>query len=186
MNKKKVTLYLLIMSFSVSTGISYAADEAQVINGGTVHFTGEMINSACTVSTSSANKTVDLGQYRTGSFTAKDQTSSNVRFNIELTNCDISTLKTASIAFTGIADATNNNLLSVNSGGNGTAASGVGIEILDSTMHTIPPNGTVHSVARTLSQNNTTIPLIVRYKSTANEVTVGAANADATFVLKYE
>ena len=38
--------------------------DAVSVNGGTVHFKGELVNAACAVSTASSNQTVELGQYR--------------------------------------------------------------------------------------------------------------------------
>ena len=50
------TATLSALTLSVS---AFAADPVTV-NGGTVHFTGEIVNAACAVSTESSNQTVDL------------------------------------------------------------------------------------------------------------------------------
>lgn len=162
------------------------ADDPVTVNGGTVHFQGELVNAACAVSTQSDGQIVKLGQYRTAAFAAVGDTSSQTPFNIVLTDCDSSVAATASVAFTGQTDLVNPSLLAVNSGGNATTATGVGIEILDRTSRTLAPNGSTFSAAQTLNDGENTIPFTARYKATAATATAGAANADATFVMKYE
>ncbi|ERK09501.1 Fimbriae-like adhesin SfmA [Pantoea sp. AS-PWVM4] len=92
----------LVAAVALMSGVAHA--DAVSVNGGTVHFEGQLVNAACAVSTQSDNQTVRLGQYRT-----------------------------AAVAFAGQTDATDPTLLAVNSGDNGTMARGVGIEILDVT-----------------------------------------------------
>ncbi|EIC85997.1 type 1 fimbrial major subunit FimA [Serratia sp. M24T3] len=157
------------------------------VNGGTVHFTGQFVNAACAVSTDTADQTINLGQYRTASITAAGQTTTNIPFNIKLVNCDTTVATAASIAFTGTPDEDNSTLFAVNAGGtNSTAASGVGIQLLDSASNDLPPDGTTYSVAKTLTDGDNTIPFTARYKSTAATVTAGQADADATFVIQYQ
>ena len=156
------------------------------VNGGNVHFTGELVNAACAVSTDSANQTVPLGQYRTASFTATGDTSAKIPFSIVLNDCDPTVAATAAVAFTGQTDADDNTLLAVASGGNTDTATGVGIEILDSKSATLTPNGSVYSAAQTLVQGTNTLRFSARYKATADTTAPGQANADATFVMKYE
>lgn len=156
------------------------------VNGGNIHFEGELVNAACSVSTESADQTVQLGQYRTASFTAVGQTTTQIPFTIVLHDCDTAVAKTASVAFTGQTDATDPTLLAINSSDNATTATGVGIEILDRTSASLTPNGTTFSAAQTLIDGTNTLPFTAAYKSTAASTTAGQANADATFVMKYE
>ncbi len=53
----------LAAALFAATG-SYAA----VVDGGTIHFEGELVNAACSVNTDSADQVVTLGQYRTDIF----------------------------------------------------------------------------------------------------------------------
>ncbi len=175
----------LIATVALVSSAANAADPVTV-NGGTVHFQGELVNAACAVSTQSDGQIVKLGQYRTAAFTKVGDTSSQIPFNIVLTDCDSTVAATASVAFTGQTDATDPTLLAVNSSGNATTAKGVGIEILDRTSKTLSPNGSTFSTAQTLNDGENTIPFTARYKATAATATAGAANADATFVMKYE
>jgi len=173
---------------SVAAGIALmgGAAHANPVNGGSVHFTGELVNAACAVSTQSSDQIVNLGQYRTASFTKAGDTSAQTPFTIVLNDCDSEVAATASVAFTGQTDATDPTLLAVNSGDNSTTASGVGIQILDGSSKVLTPDGATFSTARNLIDGTNTLPFSARYKATSATTTAGQANADATFVMKYE
>ena len=72
------------------------------------------------------------------------------------------------------------------SGDNGTTAGGVGIEILDNTSSPLKPDGATFSTAQALVEGSNTLRFTARYKATAADTTPGQANADATFIMKYE
>lgn len=59
----------LAAALFAATG-SYAA----VVDGGTIHFEGELVNAACSVNTDSADQVVTLGQYRIDIFNAVGNT----------------------------------------------------------------------------------------------------------------
>lgn len=174
----------VVASLALVAGAANAA--AVTVNGGTVHFKGELVNAACAVNTESSDQIVNLGQYRTATFTQVGDTSTQVPFTIVLNDCDPAVAKTAAVAFTGQTDATDNTLLAVSSGTNDTAAKGVGIEILDNASSTLTPNGSAFSAAQDLIQGTNTLRFSARYKATAATAEPGQANADATFVMKYE
>ncbi|KFB98089.1 SfmA family fimbriae-like adhesin [Trabulsiella guamensis ATCC 49490] len=183
MKLKTLAAALVAMSGLATTAANAAVTS---VNGGTVHFEGELVNAACAVSTTSSNQTVELGQYRTASFTQTGDTSARIPFSIVLNDCDPTVAATAAVAFNGPVDADDNTLLAVTSGDNSTTAEGVGIEILDNTSSVLTPNGAVFSVAQNLIQGTNTLHFSARYKSTTDTTTPGQANADATFVMKYE
>lgn len=173
----------LLTTLVLSCGIAHA--DTVSVNGGTVHFKGELVNAACAVSTTSDNQIVELGQYRTAKFTKVGDTSTAIPFSIVLNDCDSDVAETASVSFSGQSAESNPGLLAINAG-NATAAGGVGIEILDRTSTPLPPNGTTFSGAQTLNNGVNVLPFSARYKATAATVTAGQANADATFIMKYE
>lgn len=178
----------VIASLALVAGAAHAEDTTTPVsvNGGTVHFKGELVNAACSVNTESSEQTVNLGQYRTAKFTKIGDTTSNIPFNIVLNDCDPLVAKTAAVAFTGQLDATDKTLLAVTSGSNDNTAKGVGIEILDSKSTTLTPDGATFSAAQNLIEGTNTLSFTARYKSTAATTAPGQANADATFVMKYE
>ena len=67
----------LAAALFAATG-SYAA----VVDGGTIHFEGELVNAACSVNTDSADQVVTLGQYRIDIFNAVGNTSALIPFTI--------------------------------------------------------------------------------------------------------
>lgn len=103
-------------------------------------------------------------------------------------DCDTTVSTKASVAFSGVADAVDPTVLAISNIGDGAsgAASGVGIEIADSQGVVIVPNSGAFSTAKTLKDGDNILPLTARYKSTAKDVTPGAADADATFTMQYE
>lgn len=183
--KRKLMTSSVIASLMLVAGAAVAADPVSV-SGGTVHFEGELVNAACAVSTQSSDQVVTLGQYRTASFTAVGDTTAQIPFSIVLNDCDPKVAATAAVAFPGQSDITNNNLLAVTSADNGTTASGVGIEILDNTSTALKPDGATFSTAQALVEGTNTLRFSARYKATATSATPGQANADATFIMKYE
>ena len=183
--KRKLMTSSVVASLMLVAGAAVAADPVSV-SGGTVHFEGELVNAACAVSTQSSDQVVTLGQYRTASFTAVGDTTAQIPFSIVLNDCDPKVAATAAVAFSGQSDITNNNLLAVTSADNGTTASGVGIEILDNTSTALKPDGATFSTAQALVEGTNTLRFSARYKATATSATPGQANADATFIMKYE
>ena len=179
--KRKLMTSSVIASLMLVAGAAVAADPVSV-SGGTVHFEGELVNAACAVSTQSSDQVVTLGQYRT----ASGDTTAQIPFSIVLNDCDPKVAATAAVAFSGQSDITNNNLLAVTSADNGTTASGVGIEILDNTSTALKPDGATFSTAQALVEGTNTLRFSARYKATATSATPGQANADATFIMKYE
>lgn len=165
---------------------SFAQAATTTVNGGTVHFVGELVNAACSVATESQDQTVQLGQYRTEILKIAGDVSTKIPFNINLVNCDTKIAKTAKVSFHGPQDADNLQLLAVSAtGGNQIQATKVGIEILDDTDKTLPPDNSSLSSAYTLIDNNNSLKFFARYKATGKS-TAGQANADATFRMIYE
>ncbi len=179
----------LVAGIALLSGSAYAEEPAVTpvtVNGGTVHFKGELVNAACAVSTQSDGQIVRLGQYRTAAFTKAGDTSAQIPFTIVLNDCDSTVAATAAAAFAGQTDATDPTLLAVSSGDNSTTATGVGIQILDRTSKVLAPDGATFSTAQNLNDGVNTLAFTARYKATAATATAGQANADATFVMKYE
>lgn len=173
-----------LLAFAVAS-LAAATAHAEVVDGGTVHFNGELVNAACAVSVESADQTVNLGQYRTATFQQVGAYSARIPFTIELTDCDTTVSQNASAAFYGQMDQTDPTLLAVASATNATTATGVGIEIRDSADQVLTPDGTNFSTPQQLIDGNNTLAFSASYKSTAATTTAGQANADATFVMQY-
>ncbi|RSB24855.1 type 1 fimbrial major subunit FimA [Enterobacter cloacae] len=160
---------------------------AAIVTGGTVHFTGQIVNAACAVSADSVEQTVKMGQFRTANFTAVGTRSNAVPFTIKLEDCDSSVSTTAATSFSGNLDAVDPTVLTISNvaGGAAGTASGVGIEISDHTGKVLKPDGSVFSTAQNLVDGHNVLNFTARYKSTEANVTPGEADADATFNMQY-
>lgn len=178
------TLALVITSALALTSAAVSA-ATTTVNGGTVHFKGELVNAACAVDAGSVDQTVQLGQYRTSKLAKAGDVSQNVGFNIKLNDCDTSVATSAKVAFTGVAaNAANPTVLSVASSAAG-GATNVGIQILDSKSVALGLDGATFSTAVTLKDGTNTLPFQARYYA-LGATTAGVANADATFAVQYE
>ncbi|WP_447863877.1 type 1 fimbrial major subunit FimA [Kluyvera sichuanensis] len=183
MGINKVAL-VIISALSMASTAALAADTTTV-NGGTVHFKGEVVNAACAVDAGSIDQTVQMGQVRSAKLATAGSTSSAVGFNIQLNDCDTSVSTKASVAFSGTAiDTTNTTVLALQGSASG-GASNVGIQILDNKGKPLALDGATFSSATTLNDGTNVIPFQARYYATG-VATAGAANADATFKVQYE
>ncbi|TCM65169.1 major type 1 subunit fimbrin (pilin) [Acinetobacter calcoaceticus] len=186
MNIKLLTASL-ITAATFST-VAFAADTPKdpvTVNGGTIKFTGEIVNAACAVNTQSANQTVDLGQHRTAALAIKGDKTPVVPFKIALEDCDPTVSATASVAFYGKATA-DGALLEVSSAGsNSPAAENVGIQITDFSNKVLGFTGTDFSTAKTLNAGKNELGFTAQYVATGT-ATPGRADAEATFVVKYQ
>lgn len=109
---------------SVSSFLSSTAALAATttVNGGTVHFKGEVVNAACAVDAGSLDQTVMLGQVRSAKLATAGSTSSSVGFNIQLDDCDTTVSTKASVAFSGTAvNSTNTTVLALQNSAAGSA-----------------------------------------------------------------
>ena len=177
------TLAIVVLS-ALSLSSAAALADTTTVNGGTVHFKGEVVNAACAVDAGSVDQTVQLGQVRTASLKQAGATSSAVGFNI-LNDCDTTVATKAAVAFLGTAiDATRTNVLALQSSAAGSATN-VGVQILDRTGAALALDGATFSAQTTLNNGTNTIPFQARYYA-IGEATPGAANADATFKVQYQ
>ena len=178
------TLAIVVLS-ALSLSSAAALADTTTVNGGTVHFKGEVVNAACAVDAGSVDQTVQLGQVRTASLKQAGATSSAVGFNIQLNDCDTTVATKAAVAFLGTAiDATRTDVLALQSSAAGSATN-VGVQILDRTGNALTLDGATFSAQTTLNNGTNTIPFQARYYATG-AATPGAANADATFKVQYQ
>lgn len=177
------TLAMIVVS-ALSLSSTAALADTTTVNGGTVHFKGEVVNAACAVDAGSIDQTVQLGRAfrETGH---GGSTSSAVGFNIQLDDCDTTVATKASVAFAGTAiDSSNTTVLALQNSAAGSATN-VGVQILDNTGTPLALDGATFSAATTLNDGPNIIPFRARYYATG-AATAGIANADATFKVQYE
>lgn len=177
--KIKTLAIVVLSALSLSSTAALADTTPTTVNGGTVHFKGEVVNAACAVDAGPVDQTVQLGQVRTATLKQVGATSSAVGFNIQLNDCD------TTVAFLGTAiDSTHPKVLALQSSAAGSATN-VGVQILDRTGNELTLDGATFSAETTLNNGTNTIPFQARYFATG-AATPGAANADATFKVQYQ
>ncbi|MEG5551153.1 fimbrial protein [Enterobacter wuhouensis] len=172
---KKITLSALFLAMGAVTATGYAAD-------GTINFTGSVIDETCTVDSGSQNLNVDLGKVSKSSLTgAAGKKAASSSFTLSLSKCP-ETVTTAKVKFDGTSDSVNQSLLALNTDTG--AASGVGIEIADSTGNPIALHSASPDIK--LAGGSNTMNFIARYVSTGTTVTAGAANGTSQFTINYK
>lgn len=167
--------------FFVASAMTASVANAASVSGGTIKFTGTVVNAACAVSAESSELVVNMGQVRSAAFTAVGTESSRTPFNIKLTDCDTTVSKNASVTFTGVANTTTP---AFEAGIGAGKSIGMGLKIYDATGKGIIPN-TGNSIAHTLIPGSNTIPFNVSYISLIQKVSAGDASANIDFVMNY-
>ncbi|WP_425279685.1 fimbrial protein, partial [Enterobacter hormaechei] len=153
--------------------------QAHAGNGnGTVHFTGEIIDSACEVSTLTRNQTVDLGKVNKSTFSGVGSTASVQAFQIDLENCP-DTYKKATARFDGTEDG--DGYLKLNAGG----ATGVAVAIYNRADNSLLKLYNQSASVDIGADGKATLPFMARYIATSATVTSGVANADSEFTITY-
>ncbi|MDV7021138.1 fimbrial protein [Atlantibacter subterranea] len=147
---------------------------------GTVNFTGEILDAACTVDIGTNNTmSVDLGKVVKTTFAATGDTASTTKFTIKLKDCPAA-VTSAKVKFEGTPDATDSTLLGVTG-----TATGVAIQLMtaDKTalgLHQV--NNYSYPLTATVVNN---LDFYAAYKSTAATVSAGTANAVSNFTVNY-
>lgn len=162
-------------------GMSFTASAAD----GTINFTGSILDSACTVNTTSASQTVNLGMVNRTAFAAAGDVAAATRFDIVLENCP-DTVTSASVTFDGVAHTENGNILALASG---QTAQGVGVALFEADGVTAIPLST-KSASMTLDNateaNSNVMTFIAKYQATQESVVAGTANATSDFTIIYQ
>ncbi|HCR2161506.1 TPA: type 1 fimbrial major subunit FimA [Enterobacter asburiae] len=160
----------------------FFAGAANATYGGRINFEGEVVSGACAVDANSVNQTIQLGQVRTGAFSAAGQVSGKVPFSIQLNDCDTTVANAATVTFVGAQDPNFGQALAVNGGAG--SATGIGIYITDAAGSIVPPDG-YEPFPVNLVDGKNVLPFHAQYVSTDATVTAGTANATATFRVIY-
>ncbi|WP_312817163.1 fimbrial protein [Atlantibacter subterraneus] len=147
--------------------------------GGTVEFTGEIVDSSCNITPATKNQTIDLGKWSKSYFTAAGTETTKTPFSISVDSCPNS-VKRVAVLFDGQKDATDPTLLAVTGGG----ASGVGIKIYDGVSNNAVSMGTISASVPVVS-DSATVSFFADYTSTAATVTTGTANGVTNFLMVY-
>ena len=102
----KKHLLAMVMTAMAAGGMTCAANaDTSTVSGGTVNFTGQVVNAACSVSADSIDQTVTLSQVRTSKLTAAGMVANQKEdFSIKLEDCDTTVSQNAAVIFNGQQD----------------------------------------------------------------------------------
>ncbi|HFZ0985470.1 TPA: fimbrial protein BcfA [Klebsiella aerogenes] len=178
----KKHLLVMVMTAMTAGGMTCAANaDTSTVSGGTVNFTGQVVNAACSVSADSIDQTVTLSQVRTSKLTAAGMVANQKEdFSIKLEDCDTTVSQNAAVIFNGQQDSSLAGSLA-NTAGAGSATN-VALQLYG-------PDGQVLNIgdtsgAITLINGENTVPLSVDYVATG-AATAGNVAATATFSMVY-
>ncbi|EPU1317515.1 type 1 fimbrial major subunit FimA [Escherichia coli] len=165
MKLKHVGIIVVSVLAMSSAAVSAAEGDESVtttVNGGVIHFKGEVVNAACAIDSESMNQTVELGQVRSSRLAKAGDLSSAVGFNIKLNDCDTNVSSNAAVAFLGTTVTSNDDTLALQSSAAGSAQN-VGIQILDRTGEVLVLDGATFSAKTDLIDGTNILPFQARY-----------------------
>ncbi|AOM39516.1 fimbrial protein [Xenorhabdus hominickii] len=180
-----VSSFIAAILISVSN-ISYAALPATT---GTVKFKGDIVESTCSVNSSSLN-IVDMGTYLKSDIQKNKGvvvSASKKDFDITLTKCPVTSVPVMmDIVFSGNIDSHHEELLALDSSGE-TSATGIGIGIYNRTSGTlINWSSSPHLTDIKIDKTEIKIPLQVAYISNGEPIQAGKADSTLNFTINYK
>ncbi|BCP70664.1 fimbrial protein [Enterobacter asburiae] len=187
--KKNIIAGLALATLSMN---GFAAE----MNAGTIHFTGEIIESSCTIQgADGTDSTIPLGTYPTSLFNTVGKETALTEFSITLANCPLTSagLPAVQLTFNGPTTLTKTKTLldvsKITTTGE-TAATGIGIAVSpagkDDKLITMDgAEGQIYIELATKSEDTIKADFNARYKSFADAVTAGPADADMTVNILY-
>ena len=151
--------------------LALAGNWEVMLPGGNMRFQGIVIAESCRVEAGDQQMTVKMGQISSNRFHSAGEDTNPVPFDIHLQECSTAVSQRVGVAFHGVADGKNPDVLSV--------------ALFDKTGSQIPLNAPAGAWAQ-LHTGPTTLHFVAKYRSTGSQVTGGAANAQAWFSLTYQ
>lgn len=187
--KKNIIAGFVLATLSMN---GFAAE----MNAGTIHFTGEIIESSCTIQgDDGTDSTIPLGTYPSSLFTTVGTETALMPFSITLANCPLTSagLPAVQLTFNGPTTLTKTKTLldvsKITTTGE-TAATGIGIAVSpagkDDQLVTMDgAEGQIYIELASKSEDTIKADFNARYRSFADAVTAGPADADMTVNILY-
>ncbi len=179
------------IALTLSTS-AFAATEAGTHDkgtpiGGTVHFTGFITDTTCSVNGADGkafDTSLAMGTYLSSDFEAIDDTTEAVPLNLELTNCP-PTVKGVTLLVTSAQGAADDDY-AIAAEGTADAAQGVAIRLHDDQDNVIAYGE--ESKEYSITEGQGSVDITAQYVATMepDAITAGQANMDATFQFNYK
>ena len=178
---------------SLASAVAVIAFSSAMVQAsdGTINFTGEIIDNSCNIFVNGGGSNtgnVDMGKVLRTSFhgtgSTVDGKASSTGFTIEMNKCP-DTVKSVTFKFDGENVNGDDKILALTSG-EGTAT-GVGIQLYDKNRNIIQLTkaSEPYTIADTGPNSTNSLAFYAKYIQTQDKVTVGPANAVATFTVNY-
>lgn len=150
-----------------------------------LHIYGILLDQGCDVSPASTNQSIHIGDFNISDYTTVGSVSPEKDLSIVVTACAYSYVS-SQVYFSGEPDENDPNLLKLSGdSANGNTASGIAVQILDSSLKEIPLNSpSAWTFAHKTEE--TTLHFKLRYKSTSVNVKGGDASAVLYFDVNYQ
>ena len=177
----KNTIIALAVAMSFVSGASQAAGQGS----GTVTFTGTVIDAPCSIAPESVDQTVDLGQVSLATFTSGaapndySGTTTPQHFTIQLEDCTLGAIKTATTLFTGTAGIPG--MLAVQG-----TAKGISIGLNEGDGTPIPLGTASRAVNLVDGANTLNFQAYVKGNGTTDKPAAGDFTSVATFEMAYQ
>ena len=157
-----------------------------VVDGGKVHLRGELVNGGCAVAPDSQNMRIDMGQYRTNSFSGVGSFSTvNVPFTVRLVDCSVDVSQVVGIQFQGATPAEDPQVfLATSRPGDAPVSSGVGLALFDQQQRQVIPN-TPAARRLPMQTDALTFHFSARYRAISEHLVPGNIQSDVWFTLIY-
>lgn len=173
---------LLIPSIILlSCTLSIVCAEAKLLGEGEVNMSGEILASACAIEAGSAFQSVSLGAIPIKNI-EKHSASSEVEFNIRLTNCDLlpgllENTQGIRITFDGLRSRDGKSI--ANQGD----ARGIGLGIKDAQGNDVIPGVALSGI--TLPSGDTVLKYSLTLNKTRHQIKTGTFQANVRFMIEY-
>ncbi|KAF1366857.1 fimbrial protein [Yokenella regensburgei] len=196
MKVNKLVLSVLIAG-SMSASAAWAVGPTGADYGhGTLHFTGSVINSPCSIAPGDEDIDVPLGQVANKVLEAGAGYSLTQPITIHLQNCDLTAhtgvtsgtgtidypaFSKVTVQFAGSADGKDADLYA-NTG----TAQGVGIRLMDTMAGNLPLKANDASAEHGLTSGDNLLKFGARLEKTGDAVVTGTVAADVTYAMNYK
>ncbi|MBT0728467.1 type 1 fimbrial protein [Rosenbergiella australiborealis] len=170
--------------FLILPRVVLAENSVSSNDGSILEFRGRIVESSCTIDFDKHHFTLILDKVSSVQFSTAGHELTSIDFTVDLGICTSSTRNNMSVLFQGDEDPQNPKILALREQPD--AAKGLGIAIYDQNNNLIPINQPYQFSIRNDSLVNSTETFIIKYKSTALDVTKGRVNAEAKLLFVYQ
>lgn len=174
LNMKKSLLCLLLSGLFITS-----VNNAMAQNSSSMRIIGSVVASSCDIDTSGFSN-ISMPSVTQKDFTGKGSTAGEQSFEVKVSDCP-NTVNSARVSVSGKSDATDANLLAVDTGENMATGIAIGITAQGSQL----PVNTGKSIPRQVKNGEATFEMTAKYIATSDVVVSGGVSATAQINVTY-